>query len=53
VSAGGDTGEPASRGDGAAAVAFEALADAVLAAIPVVEMKDCTARLLDQVELAL
>ena len=53
VSAGGDTGEPASRGRGPAAVAFAALADAVLAAIPVVEMKDCTARLLDQVELAL
>jgi ATP-binding protein involved in chromosome partitioning len=53
VSAGGDTGEPASGGSGPAAVAFAALADTVLAAIPVVEMKDCTARLLDQVELAL
>jgi ATP-binding protein involved in chromosome partitioning len=53
VSAGGDTGEPASAGGGPAAVAFAALADAVLAAIPVVEMKDCTARLLDQIELAL
>jgi ATP-binding protein involved in chromosome partitioning len=52
VSTGGDTGEPASRGAGPAAIAFGALADAVLAAIPVVEMKDCTARLLDQVELA-
>jgi ATP-binding protein involved in chromosome partitioning len=53
VSAGGDTGEPASLSQGPAAIAFGALADAVLAAIPVVEMKDCTARLLDQVELAL
>ena len=53
VSAGGDAGEPASRGEGPAAVAFAGLADAVLGAIPIVEMKECTARLLDQVELAL
>jgi ATP-binding protein involved in chromosome partitioning len=53
VSAGGDAGQPASQAEGAAAIAFAALADAVLSAIPVVEMKDCTARLLDQVELAL
>jgi ATP-binding protein involved in chromosome partitioning len=53
VSAGGDTGHPVSQGEGPAAIAFAALADTVLGAIPVVEMKDCTARLLDQVELAL
>jgi ATP-binding protein involved in chromosome partitioning len=53
VSAGGDAGEPASQGEGPAATAFAALADAFVAAIPVVEMKDCTARLLDQVQVAL
>jgi hypothetical protein len=35
------------------AAAFEALADAVTEVMPVVEMKDCTARLLDRVERAL
>src|ERR1700738_2073666 len=53
VSSGGDTGLPAALGDGPAAAAFAALADAVLEAVPVVEMADCTARLLDQIEEAL
>jgi ATP-binding protein involved in chromosome partitioning len=53
VSFGGDVGVPAALGQGAAATAFAALADAVLEAVPVVEMSDCTARLLDQVEEAL
>jgi ATP-binding protein involved in chromosome partitioning len=53
VSSGGDTGLPAAVGDGPAAAAFAALADAVLEAVPVVEMADCTARLLDQIEVAL
>jgi ATP-binding protein involved in chromosome partitioning len=50
ISSGGDAGTPAALGRGPAAAAFAALADAVLAAVPVVEMRDCTARLLDQVE---
>jgi ATP-binding protein involved in chromosome partitioning len=53
VSAGGDLGRPAALAGGPAAVAFAALADAVLEAVPVVEMADCTARLLDDVEAAL
>ena len=53
VSAGGDAGAPAALGTGAAAAAFDALADAVLAVIPVVEMRGCTARILDAVEEAL
>ena len=53
VSTGGDVGLPAALGDGPAAAAFAALADAVLEAVPVVEMSDCTARLLDDVEAAL
>ncbi|HLY81929.1 MAG TPA: P-loop NTPase, partial [Acidimicrobiales bacterium] len=53
VSAGGDVGQPAALGNGPAAAAFAALADAVLEAAPVVEMHDCTARLLDQVVEAL
>ena len=40
VSAGGDRGEPASG-------VFEDLVDAVLDVAPIVEMRDCTARLLD------
>ncbi len=52
VSAGGDTGRPAALGQGAVADAFAALADAVLDTIPVVEMRDCTARLLERVEAA-
>ncbi len=53
VSSGGDVGFAAALGDGPAAGAFSALADAILEAVPVVEMSDCTARLLDQIEDAL
>ncbi len=53
VSAGGDIGEPAALGTGAVAAAFAALADAVMEAVPVVEMQDCTARLLEAVDDAL
>jgi ATP-binding protein involved in chromosome partitioning len=53
VSAGGDVGAPASLGSGPIAGAFAALVDAVLEAVPVVEMHDCTARLLEDVEAAL
>ena len=49
VSAGGDAGSPAALGTGAVADAFASLADAVLDALPVVEMRDCTARMLDRV----
>jgi ATP-binding protein involved in chromosome partitioning len=47
VSAGGDAGAPAAAGNGAGARAFSELADAVLAVAPVVEMRDCSARVLD------
>lgn len=53
VSSGGDRGEPAALGSGPAARAFAELVDAVLKVAPVVEMRDCTARLLDTVEQAL
>jgi ATP-binding protein involved in chromosome partitioning len=53
VSAGGDSGVPAALGEGEAAAAFAALADALLEVAPVVEMKDCSARMLDAVERAL
>jgi len=53
VSEGGDIGQPAALGTGPVAVAFAALADAVMEAVPVVEMQDCTARLLDLVDVAL
>ncbi len=46
VSAGGDRGEPAALVEGEI---FEALVDAVLDVAPIVEMRDCTARLLDAV----
>jgi ATP-binding protein involved in chromosome partitioning len=49
VSAGGDAGAPAAVAGGHAAKAFEALVDAVLDVAPVVEMHDCTARMLDEV----
>jgi ATP-binding protein involved in chromosome partitioning len=52
VSAGGDRGEPAALEGGEAGRAFAALVDAVLDVAPVVEMRDCTARLLDAVETA-
>jgi ATP-binding protein involved in chromosome partitioning len=50
VSAGGDMGAPAALTAGPVADAFAALADAVTDVMPVVEMQDCTARILDQVE---
>jgi ATP-binding protein involved in chromosome partitioning len=53
VSAGGDTGAPAALIAGPVADAFEALAAAVIEVMPVVEMQDCTARILEQVEKAL
>ncbi|HEX7165454.1 MAG TPA: Mrp/NBP35 family ATP-binding protein [Acidimicrobiales bacterium] len=55
VAAGGDTGQPAAlAAGGAVAEAFAAIADRVAtAALPVVEMAGCTARLLDAVEDAL
>jgi ATP-binding protein involved in chromosome partitioning len=49
VSAGGDTGRPAALGDGPAADAFADLVDAVTSVAPVVEMKDCSARIFDVV----
>jgi ATP-binding protein involved in chromosome partitioning len=53
VSAGGDRGEPAALDGGEVSRVFAALVDAVLDVAPVVEMRDCTARLLDAVETAL
>jgi ATP-binding protein involved in chromosome partitioning len=50
VSAGGDTGQPAAIGDGPIAGAFSRLVDAVIGVAPVVEMRDCTARLWDALE---
>jgi ATP-binding protein involved in chromosome partitioning len=49
VSSGGDQGEPAALREGGAGGIFDALVDAVLDVAPVVEMRDCTARLLDAV----
>jgi hypothetical protein len=43
-------GAPAALTAGPVADAFAALADAVTDVMPVVEMQDCTARILDQVE---
>jgi ATP-binding protein involved in chromosome partitioning len=53
VSLGGDAGQPAALEGGEAGEVFGALVDAVLEVAPVVEMSDCTARLLDAVEAAL
>ena len=50
ISLGGDRGEPAALGEGDAARSFSQLADAVTDVAPVIEMKDCTARMLDAVE---
>jgi ATP-binding protein involved in chromosome partitioning len=52
VSVGGDTGEPAALGEGHAATSFSKLVDAVTEVAPVIELKDCTARMLDAVEAA-
>lgn len=54
VSAGGDQGTPVALGDGPAAEAFAAIAEAVATEIaPPVEMSSCTARLFDLVNEAL
>jgi ATP-binding protein involved in chromosome partitioning len=52
VSVGGDRGEPAALGGGDAARSFSELVDAVIEVAPVIEMRDCTARMLDAVEAA-
>jgi ATP-binding protein involved in chromosome partitioning len=52
VSAGGDRGAPASLEGGAAGRVFASLVDAVLDIAPVVEMGDCTARMLDAIDAA-
>jgi ATP-binding protein involved in chromosome partitioning len=53
VSAGGDSGEPAAVNDrGPAGAAFAELVDAVMEVAPVVEMSDCTARILEAVAAA-
>ena len=49
VSAGGDAGRPAAVGQGEAAAAFARLAQAVTDVAPVVDVGDCTARMLDRV----
>jgi ATP-binding protein involved in chromosome partitioning len=49
VSEGGDRGEPAAVAGGEAARVFAELVDAVIDVAPVVEMRDCTARILDAV----
>ena len=50
ISLGGDQGEPAALGGGDAARSFSELVDAVTDVAPIIEMKDCTARMLDAVE---
>jgi ATP-binding protein involved in chromosome partitioning len=52
VSLGGDRGEPAALEGGGAAEVFGALVDAVLDVVPVMEMRDCTARMLHALEAA-
>ncbi len=49
VSEGGDIGSPAALGSGPVADAFGRLVDAVVEVAPVVEMRDCTARLFEAV----
>jgi len=49
VSAGGDAGRPAAVGESAAAMAFAHLVDAVMEAVPVVDVTGCTARMLDDI----
>ena len=53
VSIGGDRGEPAALGDGDAARSFADLVEAVLEVAPIVEMRDCTARIFEAVETSL
>ena len=50
ISLGGDRGEPAALGEGDAARSFSELVDAVTDVAPIIELKDCTARMLDAVE---
>jgi ATP-binding protein involved in chromosome partitioning len=52
VSIGGDRGDPAALHGGVAGSTFGALVDAILEVAPVVEMRDCTARMLDAVDAA-
>ena len=52
VSVGGDRGEPAALGEGEAARSFSELVDAVTDVAPIIEMSDCTARMLDAVSAA-
>jgi ATP-binding protein involved in chromosome partitioning len=47
VSAGGDSGSPAALGGGEAGGVFSELVDAVLEVVPVVEMSNCSARILE------
>lgn len=49
VSAGGDAGRPAAVAGGSAASAFAELATAVQEVAPVLDVSDCTARILDDV----
>lgn len=49
ISAGGDQGHPAALGHGLGASAFAELVARILEVAPVVEMRDCSARLLDAV----
>jgi ATP-binding protein involved in chromosome partitioning len=49
VSIGSDRGEPAALGGGEAARSFAALVEAVLEVAPIVEMRDCTARIFEAV----
>lgn len=53
VSAGGDVGSPAAVDGGPAEAVFSQLVDAVLEAAPVVEIENCTARVLDAVRSSL
>jgi ATP-binding protein involved in chromosome partitioning len=53
VAGGGDSGQPAVLGEGAAADAFRAIAERIVTeAIPPVEMSGCTARILEAAETA-
>ena len=49
ISAGGDAGQPAATGTGEAADTFARLAEAVVAVAPVVDVTNCSARILDDV----
>jgi ATP-binding protein involved in chromosome partitioning len=53
VSAGGDIGRPVALGDGPASEAFADLVDSVLSVAPLVEMQDCSARMVEALDHAL